>query len=93
MEAIRSTQKILTILRMMGASPFELTRQFTADENPCDNSLLTTKRFKDVLELLQPSSGIMSSFGIATQTAQPPISDLQSTIRRKVPRGSTLSAL
>jgi hypothetical protein len=80
-EAVRATQKTLTLLRMMGvgagSGAFDLARE------PEDGS---SDHFKRVLEMLQPANAGSDCLASSAGVQPVPVVDLQATVRRKVPR-------
>lgn len=76
-EAVRSTQKVLTLLRMMGAmnASFDIGKESDCDDASGDD-------FKGIIELLQPTGPDC----MMAPNVHLPVVDLQSTVRRKVPR-------
>lgn len=80
-EAVRATQKTLTLLRMMGvgsgSDAFDLARE------PEDGS---SDDFKRVLEMLQPASAGSDCLSTSPNVQPVSVVDLQATVRRKVPR-------
>lgn len=83
-EALRSSARLLAMLRVLGIPGFPLSDERSANENHDENGQCgEQQRFRDLLALLQPAD-----HGGAHARVMQPVSDLQSFVKRKIPRGS-----
>lgn len=81
-EATRSSSRLIAILKMTGTVAYPVAHGFT-DENSDPSHC---NRFKEIISSIHPSDVVTSRFDTADDNT--PVSDLQSFIKRKVPRGS-----
>lgn len=83
-ESIRSSNKLLTMIKMLGVSSFPIAHSDDQNQDPLHD---IGSKFKEIYHLIQPHSSSLSEDD-NRRTHQAPVSDLQGFIKRKIPRPS-----